>query len=467
MKYIGVDLGSTFIKAVLLDLDNQKIVSQKKYRAPDKLKNTNLRKFEIPAGEFVKKVKALLDEYTRNYSDVEGMIISTQMHGFVYSLPDRNDIYISWQDMRCLDQMPGKKESCLVLLEEMISPADMSKNGVYLKPSLGICNLYALLNEEPAVPSNGTLYTLGSYVIHALTGKNICHITNAAPLGAVDLLKRRWDKELLEILGIHRVEMPVLADTDYQVCGIYEANGCKIKIYPDYGDMQVAMMGSGLGDGEVAVNVGTGAQVISRDTLFRTGDYENRPYFENSYLKTISNMPGGRNLDVLVNFLCETAEQITGCEAESRRVWELVHAGDTDSTGGLAVETGFYANPYFPDGGSVKGINQTNLHLNTLFRAAYIDMANTYWKYIRKLGKPAGEINKIIFSGGVSWKSPELIRIMAEITGKECRLSPMEDEALAGMYYLSLLCSGKCSETKECIGYPLHLEKRGEPDAEE
>ena len=455
MKYIGVDLGSTYIKAVLLDPAEQRIVSQKKYHSPEKLQNPNINKYEVSAVAYVDKIKGLIDEYTQAYPDVEGLIISTQMHGFVYSVPDMEDIYVSWQDMRCLDEMPGKGKSYLAYLGEQISQEDMRKNGVYLKPSLGICNLYVLLDEDSSIPRGGTLYTLGSYIIHALTGMNICHITNAAPLGIVDLPNKKWDDDLLRKLEMDAIKKPKLAAADYQVCGIYESNGCEIKVYPDYGDMQVSMLGSGLKNGEVAVNVGTGAQVISREPGFCAGDYENRPYFENSYLKTISNMPGGRNLDVLVNFLHETAEQAAAHAVDIQNIWKLVHASDMDTAAGLQVETGFYANPYFPDGGAIKGINQNNFHVDTLFCAAYTDMAQTYWHYIHKLKESEDDIQRIIFSGGVSWKSPELIKFMQKISGKECCLSPMEDEALAGMYYLSLLCSRICSDTEECAMYSL------------
>lgn len=189
MKYIGVDLGSTYIKAVLLDPAEQRIVSQKKYHSPEKLQNPNINKYEVSAVAYVDKIKGLIDEYTQAYPDVEGLIISTQMHGFVYSVPDMEDIYVSWQDMRCLDEMPGKGKSYLAYLGEQISQEDMRKNGVYLKPSLGICNLYVLLDEDSSIPRGGTLYTLGSYIIHALTGMNI----------AILQMQRRWGSSIFPI----------------------------------------------------------------------------------------------------------------------------------------------------------------------------------------------------------------------------------------------------------------------------
>ena len=86
----------------------------------------------------------------------------------------------------------------------------------------------------------------------------------------------------------------------------YKSNGYSLKIHPDYGDMQISITGSGIRAGDVVVNIATGAQVIRYDTEFKPREYEIRPYLEGSYLYTISNMPSGRNLDVLIRFIKET-----------------------------------------------------------------------------------------------------------------------------------------------------------------
>lgn len=121
----------------------------------------------------------------------------------------------------------------------------------------------------------------------------------------------------------------------------------------------------------------------------------------------------------------------------------------------LRVETSFYRNPFFPDGGAITGITHANLHLETVFYAAFHDMAETYWRFIQKLGTDKKNIKRLVCAGGVNWKTPEIRQMLSEISGKECCLSPMADEALAGMYQLSLLCSGKCSSLEECRVFSL------------
>lgn len=455
MKYLGIDLGSSFIKAVLMDLEKQRMISSRKSPAPGRMQNKDPNIFEIPAEELVRSVKILIDSYTKDYKDVEGVIISTQMHGFVYQVPGREDIYVSWQDMRCMNQIPDRESSWLEWMESQIRPEDMQGNGVYLKPSLGVCNLYTMLAQDKTLPRNGEFYTLGSYVIHALTGKNKCHITNAAPTGLADVEKHCWDRKMLERMDLEDMKLPELVQKDYEVCGIYHSNECMLHVHPDYGDMQVAILGSRVGAGDAVANVATGAQVIRYARDFKPGSYEIRPYFEGSYLYTISNMPAGRNLDVLVNFIRESAELITGKKVGSQDVWNQIHKSLSQRDGGLKVETSFYKNPYFPDGGSIRGITHSNLHIGSLFAAAIENMAQTYWDYIKQLGEKPEEIRRIVCSGGVNWKTPELGEKLSQISGKKCQLSPLEDEALSGMYQLALVCSGKCRNLEECRKYPL------------
>lgn len=307
-----------------------------------------------------------------------------------------------------MNKMPGKEKTYLQWMEEKITPKDMEDHGVYLKPSLGICNLYTLLEENKELRRDGKLYTLGSYVIYALTGENVCHISNAAPLGLADVAHHCWNTKIINMFHLENVKLPRLAENDYEICGQYNSNGYFLNVHPDYGDMQIAIAGSGICAGDVVVNVATGAQVIRYDTEFKPGEYEIRPYLEGSYLYTISNMPSGRNLDVLIRFIKETVHKIAGGNISAQDVWKAVHEANLVSDEDLIVETSFYRNPFFSDGGAIRGITHANLHLETIFYAAFRDMAETYWKFIQKLGADEKAIKRLVCAGGVNWKTPEI-----------------------------------------------------------
>ena len=76
------------------------------------------------------------------------------------------------------------------------------------------------------------------------------------------------------------------------------------------------------------------------------------------------------------------------------------------------------------------GITQNNLNVNTCSRRLSGDMAETYWE---NLGILAGSqpLERVVCSGGVSWKRQELIRMISRVTGLPCCLSALDGEAVA------------------------------------
>ncbi|MHC1772991.1 MAG: sedoheptulokinase [Flexilinea sp.] len=448
MKYISIDIGSSFIKSVLLETDNCSIIEEKKIPSPPKNLNPGLNIFEVFAARYVEIVRDLIDSFTASYHDINGVLFATQMHGFVYVTESKEDVYISWQDMRCLNLRKDGDISYMAYLQELFSPKDMEKCGVYIKPSLGLCNLYTTLANDQTLIRNGELFTIGSYIIANLTGNNICHIMNAAPLGLVNVENRCWAESIIEKAGLGEIKLPQLAQSDFEICGYFPSNGCNLAVYPDYGDQQVSILGSMAGKNDALINIATGSQVSINVRDFHPGNYEVRPFFENTYINTISNMPAGRGLDVLVRFLSEAVGKITGSSVDSSQIWAVIHKDYTFDSKGINVNMGFYATPDNLNGGSISGIMPFNFSMNSLFSASFEDMAKTYWKHIQRLNDPE-KIDKLVCAGGVSWKTPELVETIAKISGKRCVLSIISDESLSGLFRVALVCDGVCSNLSD------------------
>lgn len=452
MNTIGIDIGSTFLKAAVFSLDEGRILARQVLPAPPRLFSPDPLVFELDARLIAAAVRRLAEDAAARFS-LDGLLLSTQMHGFVYRAQKRGpDRYVSWQDSRSTKPLGGR-ESALSRFSRLLTDREWEATGVRPKPSLGVCNLYALLHGEDAPPADGELFTLGSYLIAELTGNNVCHITNAAPLGLVDLPGRRWCAPVMERAGLERVRLPRLAENDCQVCGLAEIGGQRIPVFPDYGDQQVSILGSGATGREAVVNIATASQVSRNTGTFAPGPYEIRPYFEGTYLNTISNMPGGRNLAVLIRFLAGSASAVCGGRITEQTVWKAVRQRverarkREDPAAGLRVDTLFYPTADRLEGGSIAGIRPDNLELGALFCAAYRDMARVYAAHVPLLSGgalPEG----LVFSGGASWKNPDLIAAAAAEMGLPYRLSALPNEALGGLYRLSLaacgLSSGPC-----------------------
>lgn len=454
MKYITIDIGSTFIKSALLDTDTCTILEQNKIPTPERLKREDSHYFEINAEQILELVKMKIHKFTLNYKNCKGVIFSTQMHGFIYSSGEYKNTYVSWQDTRCLKKRKNIEQTYIEYLQELLTKEEMKNCGVYIKPSLGLCNLYSILNDS--VGDDGSLYTLGSYLIYKLTGNNICHITNAAPLGLTDVSRGIWNTDVIHKVGFQNMIFPKIAESDFEICGTYLSNGQELKIYPDYGDQQSAILGCMGKQGDVVINIATASQVSTTVNKFITGNYETRPYFEGKYINTISNMPSGRNLEVLIQFLKQVVFYFTAEELEEQEIWNKVMYNYCDNTKGLTVNTLFYSTP---NNGSIEGITTDNLNINTIFSAAFKNMSQIYFESASMLfenGKE--EIERFICAGGVSRKRPELLEQIKKVSNKECVLPLIPDEALSGLFRIALVCSGICKNLDDRPELQLKIE---------
>lgn len=445
MKYLGIDIGSSFIKAALLDIYTQKAIFHYTLQSVERLNSDNPHKFELDADKIVNKVKEIIEGALEKNENIHGVLISTQMHGFVYNTKENKGRYVSWQDSRCVSLIPGSDISYMEFLRRKISEAEMEKCGVYIKPSLGMCNLYTMLESESKLQRSGELFTLGSYIIYKLTGNNICHISNAAALGLMDIENRTWDEKIIKKLGFENIVLPIIADKDTEVCGYYRVKGRKLKVYPDFGDQQTAILGAMARSEDVVINIATASQIAVTAPNFNPGKYEVRPYFEDKYINTISNMPGGRNLNVLIDFIKEVILKFENREASTKEIWDVINRECAFDSKGLGLDICFYDTPSCTKGGSILNIKPYNLTISTLFSATFKDMAETYWNNIINLigkDKPQG---KIVFLGGVSWKNPMLIKYISNYMSMEYVLSDIPDEVFSGLFRIALVCAGVCN----------------------
>lgn len=451
MKYVAIDIGSSFIKAAVLDTDKFEIIGHNTVQMPQPFSSSG-KCFEVDAELIFVAVKKILEGYvTKLGSDLSGILFSTQMHGFV--LADQTGYpltnYISWQDERCLEEMPAGGKTYLQYLETIISREDMAATGVYLKAPLALCNLFTLLEQGFVPPAQARFCTLGSYIILRLTGSNVCHLTNAAPTGFADIVNGKWNEKLINTIGCEKLIFPELKNS-LDICAYYRQQDLVIPVYPDIGDQQACVLGCmARPQQDVNINIGTAAQLAIIKREFGAEYGEVRPFFDDYYLHTISRMPGGRNLDVLIEFIQDIGEKIFNVVQEKNAIWDkIICRTDAAATQGLQVNTSFFKTME-SDSGAITNINNTNLSLETLFSAAFADFAVTYDKYIDRFCSDRGTIERIVFSGGVACKNPVLMKVITEITGLKGILPPMADEVFVGLFRIALVCSKACANIAE------------------
>lgn len=433
MKYITVDIGSTFIKAGLFDMATESQVAMVKYPTPPK-RDGGSGIYEISAGAFVDVVKGIIRLFCKSHPDTDGILFSTQQHGCVICHPElAEDTYISWQDTRSLRPRKGSSVSYMDELKGIFSREDMEANGVYIKPALALCNLYALFEEGTLSRSKETrIHTLGSYLIEKLTGSKVCHITNAAPMGFADIQKVQWRWDMLERIGLDFIQLPEIT-SEIEVCGVCQEGGVPIKVFPDVGDVQTSVYGTSAGTGDLVVNIATSGQLIYLTDRFVPGNYEIRPYFDGKYCNVISCMPGGRNFDVQIDYVRDIGEKIFHTSLNRGEVWERIHQlGRSEDVRGLEVDCGFYELPDRLADGNIRHIHHDNLTLQNVIRATAVDFGKTYRRYADYLWRQEEAPGRVYFAGGAVQKNQELQAAIREEMGCETVCGP-SDEVFKGM----------------------------------
>ena len=103
MKTLGIDIGTTTISAVVVDMDTQKV--EKSYTISNNsfLATSHVwEKLQNPA-VIIAKAKNLVDSILEEYTEIERIGMTGQMHGIVYLDKEGSAIspLYTWQDRRC------------------------------------------------------------------------------------------------------------------------------------------------------------------------------------------------------------------------------------------------------------------------------------------------------------------------------------------------------------------------------
>ena len=162
-------------------------------------------------------------------------------------------------------------------------------------------------------------------------------------------------------------------------------------------------------------------------------------------LNTITHLPAGRSLEVLVDLLNELPR---AAEQPIADPWPLIaRAAEQATDSELSLALTFFAGP-LGERGRVDGISVDNLTVGGLFRAAFRNMAENYDTCSRRVA-PQRDWSRIVFSGGLVQKLPLLREFIVNRLGAPHRLCPSSEDALFGLMVLGHVVSGRAKTVAE------------------
>lgn len=467
MRCLGLDIGSSSIKGAVLDLEAGTVQSIVKEPFPAPLPDLPAGWYEIDPLEVASRARRVIEQLLAIAPDATSIYFCGQMGGVVLVDAENRPVtnYLSWRDQRTLSPYPSEGNYLDEIQRRLgqlhrfdgESPNDalahtwMSQLGNELKPGSATSLLF-WLQESSALPSGARPATIGDFVIARLSG-DLPRMERTQAIGLVDLQLNGWNTEVFDQLGLSSLDWGEMASIDVPVarCSI---NGRSLALYPTLGDQQCALLGAGLELGDLSVNASTGSQVSCITREFVPGPYQSRYFFGGNYLNTITHLPAGRSLNVLVDLLTEMPRsqaedpmQRAGTRTSSPQgdqpstviappfsPWPYIaHAAATasDGAGGLRLSLSFFDGPLGREG-QLTGITTENLTIGNLFRAAFESMAETYDRLARVLW-PSCDWQRVVLSGGLTQSVPVLRELIERRFPGQVVESSTAEETLLGL----------------------------------
>ncbi|NLG05929.1 MAG: xylulokinase [Clostridia bacterium] len=270
MLYIGVDLGTSAVKLLLMDADGSiKNIVSKEYPLDFPFPGWSEQKPE----DWWTQTVAGLKELTANCdkTQIGGISFGGQMHGLV--VLDENDQVIRpailWNDGRTgketdyLNQVIGKDK-----LSEYT--ANIAFAG-FTAPKI----LWMKENEPENFKKIKKIMLPKDYIAYKLSGVHCTDVSDASGMLLFDVKNKKWSKEMMDICGITEDQLAKIFES-YDVVGnilpeVASELGFtnNVKIVAGAGDNAAAAVGTGtVGDGMCNISLGTSGTIFISSKKF-------------------------------------------------------------------------------------------------------------------------------------------------------------------------------------------------------
>jgi sugar (pentulose or hexulose) kinase len=421
MSFLGVDLGTSFLKGAVLDLEQRQVTQVIRKPFPEPIWNGDPFVCEFDPEAILIAFQSLIDELALLAPDCEGIVVCAQMHGLVLMNRHRQVVSncITWRDQRATTQHPSGSGSYFDAILAHTTPQEVRQLGNELEPGRPLCFLFWLQEQGKLTPGSIPI-SLPDFVISAMSGETPgVDATNASAYGAFNLETSDWHQGVISKLGLDGLAWPGVRKQG-EVAGHLRVGSRRIPCYAPVGDAPAALAGSLLKGDELSLNIATGAQVSRVTDQLCLGDYQTRPYFDGQFLNTLSYPPAGRALNVVVALLTELA---SAQHVALPDPWQYItKAVDKVTDTDLQVDPNFFPSP---DGtcGKIDRIRADNLNVGHVFRAAFRSMADSYYRCALRLW-PDKKWKNLVLSGGLACRMQALREEIQKRFASDYRLSP-------------------------------------------
>ncbi len=270
MLYIGVDLGTSAVKLLLVN-ERGDILGEVSKEYPVYYPHSGWSE-QNPA-DWWTAVKSGITELTANCdkSEIAGIGAGGQMHGLVV-LDENDDVIrpaILWND--------GRTQKQVDYLNGVIGKDVLSENTAniafagFTAPKI----LWMKENEPELFAKIRKIMLPKDYINYMLTGVHSCDYSDASGMLLLDVKNKCWSDKMLEICSVTKEQMPSLFESS-DVIGTVKSDiatelglNNDVKVVAGAGDNAAAAIGTGtVGNGKCNISLGTSGTIFISSTNF-------------------------------------------------------------------------------------------------------------------------------------------------------------------------------------------------------
>jgi xylulokinase len=427
MEYVlGIDLGTSGVKAGLVNLETLKVdyVSARSY--PD------------DAEQDLEKLWEKTVEATRQTVDLSGgqgtvraIGLTGQMHGAVLYDAVGNPIgpLINWKDQK------WSSKSIIQKMKLAIGDQTYAELGTEISSGYTGVILFGIKENDPDLFRRITHFVLPTDFLRGkLLEKNdyATDQTNACGTGLFNTRLNCWHEELIRIFQLPFNKFPEVRPTS-QIAGeisdhVADLVGLrrKIPIISGGGDNQMSMLGSGLAvpDSPILINIGTAGQISKVIAKFgRYPGMDTRTFFDGAYALVGASLGGGCSY----KWLREQIIHSEGADIDFSKMDELAGEAPPGADGLVFCSGptrqkserrgGFY--------GNTARLNSISHRAKAVMEGVLMDLLDSY-----EIMKSNDRSDYFMAGGKGFQKSRVWSQVAADLFGKPVRITGFENAVL-------------------------------------
>ena len=344
--YLALDIGSTTVVAIVIDLDTNAVVGAASAANRAEVTSAADRRISRSEWDLDAMTELAIDNaaalVARTNARPAAIGVTGQQQGLQLLDAALNAIgpFFSWQDQRAQERLPNQQHTYLDAMAQRGGataagglPA-FANTGCPLVAGHAAPHLF-WLQANHQLPSGASGTTAPEFAVSRLVGKRpVTDPTDALGWGVYDVVQRDWATELIAALGLDQSLFPELVESCTMAGPLTAAMAQKLGVPAGLpvavasGDHQCSFAGT-VADcaNTVAVNVGTGGQAaLHVESPLPRGWLELRPYIQRGYLLAGVGAVGGRTFRTLRDFFADAVYALADVQPDREALYERLIA---------------------------------------------------------------------------------------------------------------------------------------------